>query len=207
MQHLIVVSHPLQDSITMKLARAYALELQQLGHSQCTHDLYRMNFNPVMSAEELEPLSIGRAVDDDVAHAQNDLRAADALTMIYPLWWASMPAMMKGYIDRVFARGVVYEARSGVAHGLMDGKRCVVITLSGSPLSRLIDHGEWKAIDTLQDAHIFRSSAFDLLEHVHFDEVEPPIPDDVVERDLARVRSCARQHFGPNCGTSHHDRK
>jgi NAD(P)H dehydrogenase (quinone) len=199
-QHLIVVSHPLEDSITMKLARAYALELQQLGHHQQTHDLYRMTFNPVMGADELEPLSIGRAASDDVARAQKDLNAADALTMIYPLWWATMPAMMKGYIDRVFARGVVYEARSGVVRGLMRGKRCVVITLSGSPLSRLIDHGEWQAIDTLQDAHIFRSSGFDLLEHVHFDEVEPPIPDKVVERDLARVRSCARQHFGPNCG-------
>lgn len=206
MQHLIVVSHPLEDSITMKLARAYALELQQLGHRQQTHDLYRMTFNPVMSAQELEPLSIGRAASDDVAQAQKDLRAADALTMIYPLWWAAMPAMMKGYIDRVFSRGFVYEARSGVAHGLMHGKRCVVITLSGSPLSRLIDQGEWQAINTLQDAHIFRSSGFDLLEHLHFDEVEPPIPDDVVERDLARVRSCARQHFGPNCGSSHHDR-
>ena len=47
----------------------------------------------------------------------------------------------------------------------------------------LLDNGEWKAMDTLQDAHIFRSLGFDLLEHVHFDEVEPPIPDDVVERD------------------------
>ena len=103
---------------------------------------------------------------------------------------------MKGYIDRVFSRGFVYEARNGVVQGLMGGKRCVIITFSGSPLSRLIDHGEWKAIDTLQDAHIFRSSGFDLLEHVHFDEVEPPIPNDVAERDLARIRSCARRHFG-----------
>jgi hypothetical protein len=60
-QHLIVVSHPLEDSI-------------------------------------------GRAASDDVAQAQKDLRAADALTMIYPLCWAAMPAMMKSYIDRVFAR-------------------------------------------------------------------------------------------------------
>jgi NAD(P)H dehydrogenase (quinone) len=196
MQHLIVVAHPLEDSITVKLTRAYGLELQRLGHSQQTHDLYRMGFNPVMSAHELEPLSIGHAADAEGARAQEDVRAADALTMIYPLWWATMPAMMKGYIDRVFARGFAYEARSGVAQGLMDGKRCVLITLSGSPLPRLVDSGEWKAIETLQDAHIFRSTGFELLEHLHFDEVEPPTPDDVVERDLARVRSCARQHFG-----------
>jgi NAD(P)H dehydrogenase (quinone) len=198
MQHLIVVAHPLQDSITMKLARAYALELQQLGHSQRTHDLYRMGFNPVMRAHELEPLSIGRAADADVAQAQQDVRTADALTMIYPLWWATMPAMMKGYIDRVFARGFAYEARDGVAKGLMQGKRCVLITLSGSPLSMLLDNGEWKAMGTLQDAHIFRSSGFELLEHLHFDKVEPPTPDEAVERDLMRVQTCARRHFAAN---------
>jgi NAD(P)H dehydrogenase (quinone) len=196
MQHLIVVAHPLEDSITMKLALTFARELQQLGHTQQTHDLYRMNFNPVMGAHELEPLSIGHSADADVAQAQQDLRAADVLTMIYPLWWATMPAMMKGYIDRVFARGFAYEARSGEVRGLMNGKRCVLITLSGSPLSRLLDNGEWKAIDTLQDEHIFRSSGFDLIEHLHFDGVEPPTPEEALERDLERVRSCAQRHFG-----------
>jgi NAD(P)H dehydrogenase (quinone) len=133
-----------------------------------------------------------------VAQAPQDVRNADALTVIYPLWWATMLAMMKGYIDRVFARGFAYEARDGVAKGLMEGKRCVLITLSGSPLSVLLDNGEWKAMDTLQDAHIFRSSGFELLEHLHFDKVEPPTPDEAAERVLARVRTCARQHFAAN---------
>src|SRR5580692_9686252 len=133
MQHLIVVAHPLEDSITMKLARAFASELQLLGHSQKIHDLYRMSFNPVMGAHELEPHSIGHSADADVARAQKDVRAADVLTMIYPLWWATMPAMMKGYIDRVFARGFAYEAAGGRNRGLLPGKRCVLMTLSGAP--------------------------------------------------------------------------
>jgi NAD(P)H dehydrogenase (quinone) len=53
-------------------------------------------------------------------------------------------------------------------------------------------------MDTLQDAHIFRSSGFELLEHLHFDKVEPPTADEVVEHSLARVRSCARRHFAAN---------
>jgi NAD(P)H dehydrogenase (quinone) len=99
MQHLIVVAHPLEDSITMKMARTFARELQQLGHNQKNHDLYRMRFNPVMGAHELEPRSVGHSADADVAQAQEDVRAAAVLTMVYPLWWATMPAMMKGYID------------------------------------------------------------------------------------------------------------
>ena len=200
MRHLIVVAHPLEDSMTMALARTYALELQALGHAQVTRDLYRMNFNPVMAANELEPLSIGRPPDMDVGQAQADLKAADVLIVAYPLWWATMPAMMKGYIDRVFARGFAYEARAGVGRGLMVGKGCVLITLSGAPLQTMVNNGEWQAVQTLQEAHIFRSSGFELLAHLHFDEVEPPVSDEIVRRDRARVRASARRLFDAGTG-------
>jgi NAD(P)H dehydrogenase (quinone) len=203
LRHLIVVAHPLKDSMTMQLARAFALELQALGHTEVTRDLYRMNFNPVMAATELEPLSIGRPPDREIIQAQADLELADVLTVAYPLWWATMPAMMKGYIDRVFARGFAYEARAGVGRGLMVGKRCVLITLSGAPLQPMVSNGEWQAVETLQDAHIFRSSGFEVLEHLHFDEVEPPLPEEIVRRDRARVRACARRLFAAGTRCAH----
>jgi NAD(P)H dehydrogenase (quinone) len=102
MKHLIVVAHPAADSFTMGLARTYAAELEQLGHSQQTLDLYRMGFNPILSAAELVPASANHPASADVARAQDEIRAAGVLTVIYPLWWMSMPAMMKGYIDRAF---------------------------------------------------------------------------------------------------------
>ncbi|MGP0092230.1 MAG: NAD(P)H-dependent oxidoreductase [Xanthobacteraceae bacterium] len=192
MKHLVVVAHPAEDSFTMGLARTYAAELEKLGHSQRTYDLYRMGFNPVLAAHEL---AADHPVDADVTRAQDDIRAADALTVIYPLWWLSMPAMMKGYIDRVFARGFAYEARNGVVRGLLSGKKSVLITISGAPLSLLIKSGRWNAVQDLQDTHILRSTGFDLLEHLHFDEVAPHLPAAVAEQHMARVRSCARQHF------------
>jgi NAD(P)H dehydrogenase (quinone) len=195
MHHLIVVAHPLTDSVTIKLTHAYAHELQELGHTQQTHDLYRMRFNPVLAAHELDSSNAARVLDPAVADAQRAVHNADALTVIYPIWWATMPAMMKGYIDRVFARGFAYEATSGVNRGLMNGKLCVMVTLSGSPKSMLLGNGEWQAMQALQDAHIFRASGFDLLEHLHFDEVEAPVPDDVLSRDIESIQSCARRHF------------
>lgn len=54
-----------------------------------------------MSADELAPVSGRQPLDAQIAQAQSDIRAADVLTAIYPLWWLSMPAIMKGYIDRV----------------------------------------------------------------------------------------------------------
>ncbi len=131
----------------------------------------------------------------DVARAQADIRAAEALTVIYPLWWLSMPAMMKGYIDRVFARGFAYESHSGNVHGLLGGKKAVLITISGAPLPLLVKSGNWNAVQVLQDTHIFRAAGYDLLEHLHFDEIAPELPKAVAEQHMARVQSCARQHF------------
>ncbi len=195
MKHLIIVAHPSEDSFTMGLTRAYEAELEKLGHSRRTYDLYRMGFNPVLAAHELALVDARHPADADVAQAQGDIRAADVLTVIYPIWWMAMPAIMKGYIDRVFARDFAYESRDGAVHGLLSGKKAVIITVSGAPLSVLIGNGRWDAAQVLQDTHIFRSTGFELLEHLHFDQVAPPLPDDVAEQDMARVRSCVRQHF------------
>src|ERR1022692_5246825 len=146
MQHLIVVAHPAEDSFTMGLTRAYAAELEKLGHSQRTYDLYRMGFNPVLAARELSPAGSDHPVSADVVQAQDDIRGADAITVIYPVWWLSMPAMMKGYIDRVFARGFAYESRNGIVRGLLPGKKSVLITISGAPLPLLVKSGNWNAV-------------------------------------------------------------
>jgi len=70
-----------------------------------------------------------------------------------------------------------------------------MITVSGAPLPVLIGNGRWDAAKVLQDNHIFRSSGFELLEHLHFDEIAPHLSAVVADQDMALVRSCARRHF------------
>lgn len=197
MKHLIVVAHPSAGSFTMALARLYAAELERLGHIQHTSDLYRMGFNPILGAEEIaspgHPAS--RALPVDVAQAQQNVREADVLTAFYPLWWLSMPAIMKGYIDRVFARGFAYESARGVVRGLLTGKKCVLITLSGAPLTELAQDGRWSAVQALQDTQIFRSAGFELLEHLHLDQVQPNLSVAAAEHHFARILGCVRRHF------------
>jgi NAD(P)H dehydrogenase (quinone) len=202
MKHLVVAAHPVADSFTMGLAHAYATELEQLGHSQRTYDLYRMGFNPVLAAQELAPVSVDHPISADVVQAQDDIRRADVLTVLYPLWWLSMPAMMKGYIDRVFARGFAYESHNGIVHGLLSGKKSVLITVSGAPLPLLVQSGNWNAVQVLQDTHIFRSAGFELLEHLHFDEVVPHLSAPLAEQHMSRVRSSRRgAKRGPRVST------
>ncbi len=195
MGHLIVVAHPLEDSVTMKIARAYQQELEAMGQGVVTHDLYRIGFDPVMGANELEPLAEKSVPPDAVREAQRAVSACDVLSVFYPLWWASMPAILKGYIDRVFARGFAYEACGGATRGLLSGRRCVLVTFSGAPISLLEERDEWQAIKRLQDEHIFGSCGFEILEHLHFGGMEPPTPESLLAAHIDCVRDCARRHF------------
>jgi len=195
MKHLIVVSHPSEGSFTIAVARSYAAQLEELGHSQHMQDLYRLDFDPVLSARELAPSAVQSPASSDIAWAQEEVRTADALCVIYPLWWMAMPAMMKRYIERVFARGFAYELKDNTVVGLMSGKKVVLITLSGAPMTQLEQSGDWDAVQALQDKQVFRAMGFTLLEHLHFDEIVPDLPHAIAQKHLARVRTCVQKHF------------
>ena len=195
MKHLVIAAHPRSNSLTMSLAHAYVAELAALGHQHTLFDLYSMGFDPVLTASELaQPQSSSRSAE--VLQAQQDIEAADVLTVVYPLWWLSMPAILKGYIDRVFARDFAYQSRDGIVHGLLGPRKCVIVTLSGAPLPVLAGTGRWDAVTMLQDTHVFQAVGFELLEHLHFDHIAPDLSAAAANEHLARIRRCAHQHFG-----------
>jgi NAD(P)H dehydrogenase (quinone) len=195
MKHLVIAAHPRPDSLTLSLARAYVAELAELGHQHTLYDLYSMSFDPVLTSTEIAQAQ-SHFVSPVVQQAQQDIESAEVLTVFYPLWWLSMPAILKGYIDRVFARGFAYESRQGVVHGLLKGRKCVIVTLSGAPLPVLAGTGRWDAVTMLQDTHVFQAVGFELLEHVHFDHIEPGLPATAAAERFERVRRCVHQHFG-----------
>jgi NAD(P)H dehydrogenase (quinone) len=194
MKHLVIVAHPRLDSLTMCLAHTYVAQLEALGHPHTLYDLYRMGFDPVLTVAEMAQATI-YTCPAEVLQAQEDLENADVITVIYPLWWLSMPAILKGYIDRIFARDFAYESRAGVVHGLLTGRKCVIVTLSGAPLPVLAGSGSWEAVKMLQDTHVFRAVGFELLEHLHFDQVEAGLPAMAATDHLTRIRQCAIRHF------------
>jgi NAD(P)H dehydrogenase (quinone) len=194
MKHLVVVAHPRADSLTMSLAHAYVAELAALGHQHTLYDLYSCGFDPVLTGGEIAQAENSSA-PPEILQAQQDIAAADVVTVIYPLWWLSMPAILKGYIDRVFARNFAYDSNQGVVRGLLTGRKCVVVTLSGAPLPVLAGTGRWDAVQMLQDTHVFRAVGFELLEHLHFDHIVPGTPRTTIDGHLDRIRDCARRHF------------
>lgn len=111
---LVVYAHPVRDSLAAALRDAVADGLAEAGHTVDIVDLYEDNFQPVLSAEErtayMEP---GYAPAADVAGYCDRLKAADGLVFVFPQWWFAMPAILKGFVDRVFVPGVAFDHAPG----------------------------------------------------------------------------------------------
>lgn len=192
MKHLIITAHPHPTSFTYALSNAYADELVKMGHECDCRDLYAMNFNPI-----LQPSEIDGHPQPDAQIEQEHIKDADATAFFYPLWWASMPAILKGYIDRVFTHGVAYRFEGNVMRGLLRGRTNLLVTISAAPRRVMQEAGEWDAIRAIQDNHIFHSVGLTLADHIHIGEVVPGMSATVARAHLETIRAAAHRHFPP----------
>jgi NAD(P)H dehydrogenase (quinone) len=107
----IVFNHPYEGSFCSAMLAATTRGLHQAGHSVDIVHLDREGFNPVVTAADLEAFRDGAAVDPKVLELKDRLAAADHLIFIFPIWWELMPALTKGFVDKVIFPGVAYEHR------------------------------------------------------------------------------------------------
>ena len=118
MQVLVVAAHPCDDSFNHAIAARARAGLAEAGHEVTWLDLYAESVDPVMRADEwhgymaaLEPgttASADDALDHRVAEHGRLVAAADAIVFVYPTWWSSLPAMLKGWIERTMRPGVAF---------------------------------------------------------------------------------------------------
>ncbi len=143
MKILIVYAHPEPRSFNRAVLDTSMRVLRGQGHEVVVSDLYAMGFNPVASAEDFtvrrfpDALQYDReqkhahehqAFSQDIQTEIDKLSACDLLILQFPLWWFSVPAILKGWIDRVFVNGVVYGKGRRFDTGGMHGRRALVCT-------------------------------------------------------------------------------
>jgi NAD(P)H dehydrogenase (quinone) len=151
---LIVFAHPEPKSLSASLRDVAVQELEAAGHTVQVSDLYAMrwksevdrsDFPSLASDERLIPVAASKyAFDSDTLTADvkaeiEKLRWADTLILQFPLWWFAMPAILKGWVDRVFAYGFAYgvgehsDERWGdrYGEGTLAGKRAMLIVTAG----------------------------------------------------------------------------
>jgi len=168
MNHLIVYAHPFEDSFNHAILENAVAALESKGHSVAVRDLYAIGFNPVLSPEDFKALRSGHT-PEDIATEQAFIKNADAITLIYPLWWTSMPAILKGYIDRVFSYGFAYQyTKEGMVEGLLGSKKSFMITTQGTPNMYYDASGMTQSLKQTTDEGIFGFCAVETLEHLFF---------------------------------------
>jgi NAD(P)H dehydrogenase (quinone) len=134
MRFLVIYAHPVEDSFVGALHRCAVKALRDAGHAVDDCDLYAEGFTPVLSREEriaYHDVKGNRASVDKEIHR---LLRCDGLVFVFPTWWYGMPAILKGYIDRVWVPGVAFELAGGRTRPLLHHiVRFGVVTTYGSP--------------------------------------------------------------------------
>lgn len=196
---LLVHAHPERDSFSAAQSSVAAQALRSAGHAVDVINLYDDAWQPVLrrqdfpdalgtfkpQAEQMRAVADG-TLDPIVRDQLDRLLAADLLVLSFPLWWFSVPAILKGWIDRVFAMGAVF----GGEHGLFDeaalaGKDAVLLVTTGGPEEAFRPAGAFGPMDDFV-FHIRRG----MLEFVGYRVLDPvityaPARLDPHERDAA----------------------
>jgi NAD(P)H dehydrogenase (quinone) len=154
MNVLIVYAHPEPKSLNGSLKDFSVKRLERAGHVVQVSDLYAMNWKASLDADDFPGRQAGARFDpsldskhafengsqsQDIALEQEKLRWADAVILQFPLWWFSMPAILKGWVERVYAYGFAYgvgehsDTRWGERYGegTLAGKRAMLVVTTG----------------------------------------------------------------------------
>lgn len=131
MKVLTLVSHPRTDSLTFAVANEFIRGLGEAGHQSEMLDLHRCGFDPVLrEADEPDWTAERQHFSAEVEAEMERMRRHDALAFVFPLWWWSVPALMKGYIDRVWNYGFAYGPER------LPHRHVLWLALAGAPIER-----------------------------------------------------------------------
>lgn len=195
MKHAVVFAHPKPDSFTATMARAYADAAAKAGHVVAVRDLYVEDFDPRLGAEEIPGPGKPQPRPDVVAERKR-IADADVFAFFYPLWFNAPPAMLKGYVDRVFGMGFGYAPGAGGTEPLLEGKKLISFSSSGAPTDWVRDTGAWRAIRKLFDEHFAEVCGLEVVDHVHFGEITLGISEEAVADCRKQVEATLRERFG-----------
>ncbi|MBN6033655.1 NAD(P)H-dependent oxidoreductase [Amycolatopsis sp. 195334CR] len=151
MEALLVLAHPSARSLNARLAEVTTKTLTDAGYAVLTSDLYAMNWNPAVTAHDFgaparPDLPVGDqsaeaytrgSLSGDIVAEQEKLSRASLVVFHFPLWWYGMPAILKGWFDRVFVKGFAFGLKDDAGRtrkygdGGLAGKRALTVITAG----------------------------------------------------------------------------
>ncbi|QQQ03558.1 NAD(P)H-dependent oxidoreductase [Lysobacter enzymogenes] len=155
MHVLIVLAHPAADSLTHAVAAQVGEGARAAGHSFELADLAAEGFDPRYGQADHDAYRGRAPLPADVLAEQARIERADAVVLVYPVYWWSMPALLKGWIDRTFANGWAYATQDGRVTGRLQRLRVHLLGLGGADERTYLKHAYDVAMKTQIDHGIF----------------------------------------------------
>jgi NAD(P)H dehydrogenase (quinone) len=194
-KHALIITHPKLRSFTGSVGGAYAQACKDLGHQVVVRDLYAIGFDPCLKAREL-PFDESFQPDADVMAERRLLGDCDVFAFFYPLWLNGPPAMLKGYLERVFGFGFAYGKEGRSFHPLLTGRKLISFSSSGAPTDWLEETGGLPSVRNLFDRYFAQLCGMSVIDHMHFGNVTPGASPYFVQARLDDVHKIVSRHFG-----------
>jgi NAD(P)H dehydrogenase (quinone) len=194
-KHAVIFAHPCQQSFTASVAKAYAKACEALGHGVVQRDLYGIEFDPRLRLEEI-PTNPAFQPGPDVMAEREMLKSCDVFALVYPLWLNSPPAILKGYLERVFGFGFAYGGDGHSYNPLLKGRKLISFSSSGAPTDWLKQKGSFGAMQNLFDDYFAELCGLASLQHVHFGSMRAGASEAFVSARLREATDAVTAHFG-----------
>ncbi len=155
MHALIVVAHPNPQSLTHHVAATVRSGIEESGHSAEIASLAAEGFDPRYAVADQDAYLRGAAIPADVAAEQARVDGADALVLVYPVYWWSLPGLLKGWIDRVFVNGWAYQETDAGIEKRLTRLKVHLVGIGGADLRTYARRGYQWAMRTQIEHGIF----------------------------------------------------
>lgn len=137
----IILAHPWHGSFNKVLFDTITKKIDNDNKAYQVIDLNKDNFNPVLTESDLALYSKGQSKDPLVTKYQDMLKASDEVVILFPIWWMNVPAILKGFFDKVFLFGFAYNYEGGW-NPLLKVKKTTLITTSEQETANFPNAGD-----------------------------------------------------------------
>ena len=194
MKHAVVFAHPSHKSLNAAIARTYREAVERLGDEVIERDLYAMRFDPCLKAAEI-PGPKAPVFRPEVRRERELLADVDIFAFVYPLWFNAPPAILKGYIDRVFGMGFGFVPDFGGTQPALTGRKLISFTTSGAPDAGVRETGALHDLMRLFDGHLAGTCGLTVVDHVHLGGIVSGITEEAGDEVLDKVGKTVAAHF------------
>jgi NAD(P)H dehydrogenase (quinone) len=167
MRVLIIIAHPNPKSFNHAILKEFKRGLKDGGHTFEVIDLYAIKFNPCIKIEDLVQFKGGQ-MPQDVLDQQEKLNAAEGLVLIFPRWDWSYPAILEGWIQRIFSYGYSYRISNEGIEGLMKTNQALLIDTTGTQEEYYTSSGLNDAFNKIINTTLRDWSGIPKVDHVTF---------------------------------------